>query len=510
MDNNSIRQYNRLFEVSNNYDSNKYLFERNNLISLDSNNYKNTKDNIDYDKELKNKSNLYKNIYSYEKSLEIDNKNNNMSNKSNINNKGEITGDIMDYDEIDKGMPYRSQFNPKKNEFIYDTNENYSRYTDFDIFDESKESNKNISYFDPNIPNASNLEENIRVLNNSDPNGLISDSINNYGLFMYDNIRNLIDDISFCYNYGIFILYSCLFAHSNDLEIKNFFNMYNKDICEKGVLGINKYLDKSECLDIKNIIFYDKNLNSNIDKLDNVILYEINKNNIHNEINNLNLWINKTYGNILKNVISGESLMKVNISLYSVGLIRTVWKIPFVKIISSKFYGFNSIDLMDFMQNSNNTYLYFEDNTIQAIELPFYDNILSMIIILPKIKLNKMFKIDIKDLDIYMNNLKPTLIDELLLPKFTKHFKLRYSNILKKCGLKSSFQFLNTNIFNQSSHVSDVAQNIILIVDEKCYKNNEFNYSFKGKGKKMIINKPFFFCIRIKQTNTNILNGFFS
>ena len=63
--------------------------------------------------------------------------------------KGEITGDQIMYQDIDKGMPLIGNFTPSKNDkkYIQDTGSNL----DFDLFD--KKSDLKINYYDPFLSN---------------------------------------------------------------------------------------------------------------------------------------------------------------------------------------------------------------------------------------------------------------------------------------------------------------------------------------------------------------------
>ena len=162
------------------------------------------------------------------------------------------------------------------------------------------------------------------------------------------------------------------------------------------------------------------------------------------------------------------------------------------------------------MMKNGGSFLYYENDNYQAIELPFDDNIFSMFIVLPKN-------------DICINNLTidSTLINEfdemsktragrIHLPKFIIHFEAAYNKILSGLGMEIAFDVNRANltemaIFNPGNnfYVEDVMQNTYLEVNEEGVEASAATVYHIRAGSApppdpftMIVNKPFLLAIR--------------
>lgn len=440
-------------------------------------------------------------------------------------NIGEITGDSLEISMIDKGMPLRSNCNFSKKKNIEDE-KGHNRFTDFDIFEEDKQLNLDISYYDPDGGKMCGFDDIIEksVLHNSDPLELVNYTVNDFNWYMMENIKNLLNENIFYTTTGILTLMGTLYIASNsqtENNLLNYFNFPEKQTLFDGLNELNSQINQSQCIDIKNFIFMgqDYELNELYTKyIENMVnVYTLKNNDPQNEANKINIWLNKIYGNLPGNIFNSNHIKNLDTTCLSVGVLRTVWKTPFEKIILHTFKG-KEIANKQFMYNSSKTYDYFEDNIAQLIELPMYDNILSMGIILPKTDINmshnskiQLPQIGIKEFNLYISNLKPTNLDEVAIPKFNQHSKIRISSIFKKTGLENLFAKLEIpELTKKSSMLTDVIQNIYLIVDNK-YMQSKDKYDNYNRGaksnRKFIADRSFIYYFRCIKTNTVIMTG---
>ena len=159
-----------------------------------------------------------------------------------------------------------------------------------------------------------------------------------------------------------------------------------------------------------------------------------------------NKWKNKKFIDNIK----GIELILLNVVYF-----KNDWEFPFEKRATSKqnFYNENkSISKVDMMFKKFYSIMYYEDDNIQMIELPYKDNNLSMIIILPsKEKYSSSFdylnkeKIDFSKLIKKLQNNKNV---KLNLPKFEFEYET---------SLKDSFMYLNIKeSFNNNADFSKI------------------------------------------------------
>ena len=155
--------------------------------------------------------------------------------------------------------------------------------------------------------------------------------------------------------------------------------------------------------------------------------------------------------------------------------------------------------------------MYYEDEKIKMIELPYNDN-LSMIIILPSEKYNSVIdyiKKEKEDYTLIYNKLKETKNVKLYLPKF----KIEYSSSLKesfeKMGMKLAFS-INANLkklFSDSNlskniFIEDILHKTYIKIDEEeteAASASEVIISKRAMGIEMRVNHSFLYMIKDKR-----------
>lgn len=446
--------------------------------------------------------------------------NNNKINNNTFNynkNIGEITGQLLNISDIDKGMPFRSESGNTFKKRIMENNE-YNRHLDFDVYDEDKQVNLDVLYYDPNNTKICLLDEidkDIIIENNELDQ--VKYIINDFNWYLFDNITNLINKNFFFTSLGIMNLMSILYIAStgkSEIIFKNYFNYSNKQTILNGIMILNETINSSQCLDLQNYILVRNNIDINInfkDYIKNIVsIINIQNDNYKIETQKINNFIKKKYG-ILGDIFKINHIKDLTITCLCLGILRTVWKVSFDKIIKLKF---NNLHVKEFMYNKNKSYEYFENTNIQLIEIPFYDNVLSMGIILFK---ENSITLSMNDFTYYINNLKSVNINEIAIPIFNHHCKMRLNTIFKKTGLEEIFDNVEIpELIKHKTKISDIILNIYLIVENKYNKsnydnvNNYNNVNNNNNNLNFIANKPFIYYFRCIKTNTIIITGQYS
>jgi serpin B len=188
----------------------------------------------------------------------------------------------------------------------------------------------------------------------------------------------------------------------------------------------------------------------------------------------INKWVedqtnNKIQDIISKDFISAETRIVIANAIYFKGK----WDIAFKeKYTEEKDFTNDSgkVSKVNMMQLFEERFRYYDDNYLQAIELPYKGNDLSMIVVLPRKDLNSLIGFD--------NNYFNTIIDglgnetvDLYLPKFK--LEVTYNNLkdnLGQLGLKEVFTDkadLSGFTGERNLYVSDVIHKAFVEVNEE-------------------------------------------
>ena len=234
------------------------------------------------------------------------------------------------------------------------------------------------------------------------------------------------------------------------------------------------------------------------------MLYEIETEELKS-VEQVNNWCKKsTHGKIEKILDSLDS--KIVILLLNAIYFDGKFKIEFDKTKEDIFYNSNEkllgtkVELMTIEKE----FSYFDDKTVQIIELPYDKDDLSAIIILPYENVNiNEYIADLTD------DKLPRLIKRmssqkvyLELPKFKIGFLGYLSEALKNMGMKIPFTSkADFTKYGENFYLSEVVQKIIFFMDKQKIRSsnikNEINTT-KNEAKRpsMIINRPFLFMLR--------------
>ena len=287
---------------------------------------------------------------------------------------------------------------------------------------------------------------------------------------------------------------------------------------------IKKYYNsKNGKVKISNAIALKERLKEEFEKI--TMKYDVSI--IHSmTVEEINKWSSqKTNGKITK-IIDYISPLTRMILLNAV-YFKVNWKYKFdtLKTIKREFKNSNGkIVKVDTMINEYSKIKYFEDKNIQMIELPYEDENLSMIILLPKtqkfsssLDYMKQTKIDITK-NIKQLHFKKNV--KLYLPKFEFEYGTIFNDVLKKMNMKLAFDSANANFLNlnygSKLYVFQILQKTFIKIDESGSEASSTSLiemrtnstNIPTKITKMDVNHSFIFMIRdqrVKDVNKNDL-----
>jgi serine protease inhibitor len=496
----NMKSYNEEIQPTSNYNSDQ-LFNRNFI------------DTVDLNKQKKNINRVC-----LERNFENSDKNEDI---------GEITGDIMDDDNLNHGMPVRSSYNPKKP--MYDAN----KYLDFNVY-HNKPKSKKLEYNESgNYASFAEISSSmIQMTQQVNPTNILSNNIENLGSRLFESILESLPENNFCvFTYGLYSLFAILYLSSDNItqnETQKFFELPPKKILTSSLNKLNreinllsqKFKSKKSSINIKNLLIIGNNIPYNADYINkNGEYYTFARVNIQEPVKEaikLSHIINKLMDTEMRNPITPPNIENLQIMLMTIAVIRPIWNFPFDKKAKSLFYGYDDERKQDYLVSNGNVYRYFEDNEHQLIELECgYSNDrngtgekgLIFGILLHK---KAQTKEPNHKIHFYLEHMKPTILEEVRIPIFTQNLKFRYNGTLKNMGLNTVFkQITANNLFpNCRPMIHDVIQNVKIIVSES---SNNYVHNKKGAPSmsKFLANKPFFYYIRLADTNTILMDGLY-
>ena len=450
---------------------------------------------------------------------------NNFPNLGNLE-KGEITGDHINYDNIDQGMPIRGNFIPNKNDkktFLD------NQINDFSLFEKNNDNNQfKINYYDPfennnNLSNMKNLDQ-TDVLINNDINRS-ANNIDEYGYFLFNNIQKyLLKNKYLISSFNIHILLSSLFVASKNKtsqELKNYLNLNDRS---KTMADLNLFyseLEKIKYIDILNflIIPYRCKINKTfvsylpcIKILNYDTMRGGSETDFENESVKINKYISSCHNYNFTNTIKSNYLKDQSIIALISGKIEPIWENNFDDVITDIFLSYTKRNQI-FLLSRNKDYYYYSHDKLELLEIPSYDKKVSFGIITTN---DAYFPtINYETINYMISNLTPTNFKYLILPQIKENLKMRYTNILKESGLQTIFNNIEIPelIVDTNINLNDILQNIYLVID----KNNNNNKNINSNNSKNNNNKnppivkkidtPFIYYIRLNTINTILCLG---
>ena len=229
----------------------------------------------------------------------------------------------------------------------------------------------------------------------------------------------------------------------------------------------------------------------------------------------VNNWCNlKTHGKIEKilDELEPDTVMILLNAIYFKGIWRK--EFPENETITNNFYNFNDeskLIKVDFMSNKE-VFNYYEDKEMQIIELPYIQDSMSAIIILPNKDINiNDFISDLNDdkLQKYVKRMNKEKL-ELKMPKFELEFSSLLNDVLKKMGMIDAFDQMKADLTGMKDeadiYVGKVLQKCYLQVDEKGSEATGATVEViqtRSLPQQMNVDRPFLFILRNKKLPIN-------
>ncbi len=230
----------------------------------------------------------------------------------------------------------------------------------------------------------------------------------------------------------------------------------------------------------------------------------------------INNWVKEKTNSLIDSIVDEKIDANTVMFLINAIYFKGEWEKEFdtKKTYESDFYVNDvSIGKVDMMSDKRNV-LYFENDEIQVVSLPYKNKNVYMDIVLPK---NYMEFNEI-DYDLYKKSIQNMNEKEVYinLPKFEVEYKKSLKDVLKELGMKDAFMSkadFSKMCENSRLVVSDVKHKSYIDVNEKGTKAAAVtsvevrDYSMKVLS--FIANKPFMYMIRDAKTDSILFMGVF-
>ncbi len=387
--------------------------------------------------------------------------------------------------------------NSYSNEDSNEQNENYERrmpsrsgYSiNNPIYDNQTNGRKidhNISSFNP-YGDFAEINSDTKLSDNINSEKICINGINNYGFFLFDNMLSVMNSAFIFSPYLIYSIFASLFIASDgntEVELKNYFTFPRSDQLSGGLQKIIPQLKTfGNCIIFSDEIDYNTQFCKNINMFTKI--RKVNTNNYIAETDEINNII-QNISNVTKKSVSSDTIKNCSVGLINYGFLNPTWTSYFSKTVK--------INNIDYVSAINQTFGYYEQPGLQVLEINSVEGVCFGIIY-------GDIELDDKSYKLFSSNLKPTILEEVKIPKFSLTTKLRYTNLLKETELKTVFMDLKCPyLFNSECEISDCLQNIEFHFTEKSIKTNKIN-GIKTT-RRFIIEKSFRFYVR---TNDNVI-----
>ena len=419
---------------------------------------------------------------------------------------GELTGEQVDQSDIyDKGMPVRSSFTVKRSQ--YDNN----AHLDFDLYQKiDRHETNNVVYSDTGMGDFANLDEAMKpITKGADPYETCVSNVSSTTCWMHTNMFKISKEDYIVNGLGLFSAFGVIYLVSQgntEIELKNYFGFQDKRHLNAGLLTIREELNKHrDQIVIDNYVVNNKDIPSRGEtakKLKSLIFNVIvNKDYPEQEANRVNNII-KTVSSI-PDVVSANTISMTDISLISVAKLNPIWAYKIDNIVKSR--SQKNSEPVSFIRFMGKTFDYHEDTERQLVEIPLYGDILVFGLIINKRGLQE--PTDLKALTTALNYMKPTVLDEVMIPIIKKRFKTRLNKTLQKTGLNVTFsQNEMVGLYPEGGSINDCLQYVDVNFGTKCGNKRCDNRGYRTT-RKFICNNGFEFYLRSTDTSCIMMFG---
>lgn len=246
-----------------------------------------------------------------------------------------------------------------------------------------------------------------------------------------------------------------------------------------------------------------------------------------NTLKDVNKWVsNQTKGMIDPFMEQFQNKEMLRVFLVNAIYFNGKWAKPFEPkdTASAPFFGKKSTETVDMMTMYKEEYRYYAEDGIQGIEIPYGNENLVMNVLIPLVSednnIGELYQsLSVKQVKSFLEKLdqaKKTEIGTLILPKFEMEYGMKSMNeTLEKLGMKDAFlEQANLDLIGDDYYVGFVGHKAKIQVEEWGTKASaatgiEVNTTGTELVQRLnfIVNIPFLFMIRDKQTKVIIFMG---
>ena len=458
---------------------------------------------------------------------------------------GELTGEVFDLNimSYERGMPMRSFQDENTKKRI----EHDQSHLDFDLFTDkvkNKNKNKKILYnSDSGDGVYSNLEEAMTpIINESNSYESCIVGVNSSCFWLNSNIAKSHPMSYGVSGYAMFSIMGVMYLLGDgDIseEYISFFEFQNKKKLNAGLVTlreklvrfrnqiiIDNYLIASKDVEI------DAKIADNLMKLANTVIVDPLKSRI--DVQKLNAIVKKLSN--ARDIFSAATISNIeSLSLVSINKIRPIFAIKIDKVLPGVFFAKNAAakNMSNSIVKVKCEYIRFldakcgiyEDRTIRVLEIPLDGGDHVFGIVMNKdastdygnaktiFNVDSRSNIDFKRFITYQSYLDVRNIDEILLPKISRRFKIRLNNTLKNAGLEKIFTTRNYSIlFPTGTEITDCIQYTDLVIGEYYSMSSKTEREVSARsnspsGSKFHVKSEFEYYIRDITTNTMLFMG---
>ena len=305
----------------------------------------------------------------------------------------------------------------------------------------------------------------------------ITDANNNFTIVLFENLdgaSNIISPLSI--TFAISLLHLASIGNTN----KQLTNLLGYKYSANELEYIYGLLNNS-IIKMTNALIINKNNKINKEYVDMVshMVYFINEdvNDSDLVIHKLNRYIEKNTDGMIKDVISDKDItLLTNLSIVNTIYFKASWQHKFNTNDTTRMKFHHTETNMVNMMHQINYFNYYENKTIQMVELPYDENDYAMGIILPRLYLeqtsldyliNNVPRFTTGEINEFINNMQLKRIN-LYLPKFVHRKNIDLVTILKKMGVTNIFSmaYAKLDAISPNIFVSKILHDTVVIVDE--------------------------------------------
>lgn len=235
-----------------------------------------------------------------------------------------------------------------------------------------------------------------------------------------------------------------------------------------------------------------------------------------NPAEELNDWVHEKTNGLIEKLVE-EVPSNVVAYLINAVYLDADWEKPFEKHLTSpgSFYLLDGEEIQHPMMKQTETFQYMEDSSFEAVKLPYQDEGLSMIVVLPDTGAYEEVALDL-DFSMFVNGDWSRTEMDLQLPAFTFKSEYDLEDRLTEMGMGMLFnQGLDTSpLFGEGAahQIDEVLQKTYINVDEEgteaaAVTSAALNESATLVEKRFIVDRPFLFSIIDEETETILFMG---